>query len=504
MSTDRNTQPTLSESSDSSANPAERAEQQSAQVLVLGGGPGGYSCAIRAAQLGLDVLLVEAERPGGTCLHAGCIPSKALIHAAGRFAETNGSKAPGSVLGAMGIVATDTTLDWSATQRWKDGIVEQLAGGVEGLLERAGVRVLIGRARMLDGKRCLIQRNEVDESGVPVEVVAKQVVLALGAREVQLPQLPPGDNVMYARQALELAELPEHLAVVGGGYIGLELGQAYARLGVKVSIVEARERLLPAYPQHLVAPLAKTLAEQGVQVRCSTLAGEWADGWLSVRKNADVPASSTAEAVSPEPVRADKVLVAVGRAANLEGWGFAQLALDLADGFIAVDGRGETSMNGVFAVGDLTGEPMLAHRALAQGRCVAECLAGKKRQFAPVAIPAVCFTAPEVVSVGESAASARARGLDVLSQRIPWPANGRALTLGMGAGFVEVVAARDDHALLGVQAVGDHVAELVHSFTLALEMGARLEDIADTIHAHPTLGESFADVCLAALGVGGH
>lgn len=471
-------------------------EQRRVQVLVLGGGPGGYSCAIRAAQLGLDVLLVESQRTGGTCLHAGCIPSKALIHAAQRYGESVDSKSPASTLGSMGICAPATELDWSATQRWKDGIVEQLANGVEGLLARAGVQVLNGHGQMLDGKRCLVRLDATTNNpSVNIEIVASHVVLAMGAEEVTLPQLPSGDCVLYARQALALEQLPEHLAVVGGGYIGLELGQAFARLGVSVSVVEACDRLLPAYPKALVAPLSKVLRAQGVQILCETLAGDWAEGFLTV-------SSARADGAHCDPVRADMVLVAVGRKANLEGWGREQLALDLADGFIAVDARGETSMSGVFAVGDITGEPMLAHRAIAQGRVAAECLAGRRRQFAPVAIPAVCFTSPEIATVGETAASARAAGLDVLVQRIPLLANGRALTLGQPAGFVEVVAARDDHALLGVQAVGEHVAELVHSFALALEMGARLEDIADTIHAHPTLGESFADACLAALGSG--
>ncbi len=471
------------------------------QVLILGGGPGGYSCALRAAELGLDVLLVEPGRPGGTCLHAGCIPSKALIHAAARYSETVASQTePAAVLSAMGIRCSDVALDWRATQAWKDGVIGTLAGGVEGLLAKAGVQVLCGKASMLDGKRARVSLVDSTDKPREFEVQAQHVVLAVGAREVSLPGLRASEHVLYAEQALSVDTLPEHLAVVGGGYVGLELGQAFARLGVHVTVVEAEERLLPAYPKSLVAPLIKSLTADNIQALTATRAEAFSDGFLTV--SAVDPSSATAAQTEATRVRADKVLVAIGRKANLEGWGREQLALDLADGFVAVDSRCETSMSGVYAVGDVTGEPMLAHRAIAQGQVVAECLAGRRREFSPVAIPAVCFTSPEIATVGLTAESARAAGYDALVKRFPLAANGRALTLGSSSGFVEVVADRADHVLLGVQAVGEHIAELVHSFTLALEMGARLEDVADTVHAHPTIGESFAEVSSAALGFG--
>ena len=471
------------------------------QVLILGGGPGGYSCALRAAELGLDVLLVDTGRPGGTCLHAGCIPSKALIHAAARYNESLACQTEqAGGLAAMGIRCADVALDWATTQAWKDGVIDSLASGVEGMLAKAGVQVVRGSASMLDGKRARVALRGNADTAKEFEVQAQQVVIAVGAREVSLPGLPVGDDVLYAEQALSLDPLPERLAVVGGGYVGLELGQAFARLGVEVTVVEAEERLLPAYPKSLVAPLIKSLVADNIKTLTGTLAQTFADGYLSV---SPVESSSAVEGQAQERrVRADKVLVAIGRKANLEGWGREQLALDLVDGFVAVDSRGETSMSGVYAVGDVTGEPMLAHRAIAQGQVVAECLAGRRREFSPVAIPAVCFTAPEIAVVGLTAEAAKAAGYDALVKRFPLAANGRSLTLGSRSGFVEVVADRTDHVLLGVQAVGEHIAELVHSFTLALEMGARLEDVADTVHAHPTIGESFAEVSLAALGFG--
>jgi len=481
-------------------------QQISAQVLVLGGGPGGYSCASRAAKLGLDVVLVEADRPGGTCLHAGCIPSKALIHAAQRMHENRAAARGEGVLSAIGLKLGAPELDFAATQAWKNSIVETLAGGVDALLANSGVRVIRGQAQLRDGKHCQVvtthagsdsDTGHASVDGSVIEIAATNVVLALGATEVELPELPPGDDVFYASQALAMSELPKRLAVVGAGYIGLELGQAFARLGVEVTVIEALERLLPAYPASLTSPLKKALG-----VLTNTRAGRFADQALGITEGASGGAKGDAEGTT-STIAADKVLVAVGRQGNLEGWGRENLALDLVDGFVAIDNCCETSMSGVYAVGDLTGEPMLAHRALAQGRIVAERLAGRRREFAPNAIPAVCFTAPEIASVGETAASARAAGLSVLTQRMPMTANGRALTLGDANGFIELVADADNHALLGVHVVGEHVAELIHSFTLALEMGARLEDIADTIHAHPTLGESFQDAAHAALGLDG-
>lgn len=480
-------------------------EQLTTQVLILGGGPGGYSCAIRAAQLGLDVLLVEPERAGGTCLHAGCIPSKALIHVAERYRDSSGAGG----LAELGIANASASLDWPTTLNWKDSVVEKLAGGVDGLLERAGVRRLSGRGEMQDGKHCLVlgsdPQNGVDGRAL-ADVRAEFVVLATGATEVELPGIGSGPNVHYARDLLSLETLPETMAVIGGGYIGLELGQAFARLGVLVSVVEAQDSLLPAYPATLTQSVVKSLLADGVQMHTGARASRWESGALHILNSAG----------AAQQLAAQHVLIAIGRRPNLWGWGRENLALDLTEGNaadngstppvgagIAVNTRCETSMSGVYAIGDLTGEPMLAHRAMAQGQVVAECMAGRRREFAPVVVPAVCFTSPEIVCVGETAVSAKAAGLEVKVQRYPLAANARALTLGGGGadGFIEVVADANDHVLLGVQAVGDHVAELVHSFTLALEMGARLEDIADTIHAHPTLGETFAEASLAALGL---
>ena len=452
-------------------------------VLVIGAGPGGYVAAIRAGQLGLETVIVEADRPGGACLNRGCIPSKALIHAAEEFAAMTEKLGEGR----MGIrLAAPPALDLAGTVAWKDGIVRKLNTGVTALLKKARVTQVQGQAVFTDAKTCTV---ETDKG--PVTITAQNVVLATGARPVELPFLPFGGDVISSTEALSLDRLPRTLAIVGAGYIGLELGIAFARLGTQVTVVEAQDRILPLYDAELTAPVARWLAKHGVALHLSARArGRGPDGGLEI-----VTAAGAALTVP-----AEKILVTVGRRPVTDGFGLEEMGVDLDGPFIAIDDRMRTSMRGVYAIGDVTGEPMLAHRASAQGEMVAEIIAGHDRRFEPVAIPAVCFTEPEIVSVGLSPAEAQARGLETVIGQFPYQANGRALSMDGGDGFVRVVAARDDHRLLGVQAVGGHVSELSAAFVTALEMGAVLEDIAGIIHAHPTLSEGFHEASLKALG----
>ena len=296
--------------------------------------------------------------------------------------------------------------------------------------------------------------------------------------------------MISSTEALSLSEVPERLVVVGAGYIGLELGQAFAKLGAKVTIVEALDRILPGFDAELAQPVQKALTRDGITLHLSAKAMAATDGGL------EVETADGARQILP----ADKILVTVGRRPVTEGFGLDTMGVDLKDGFISVDSRLRTSMRGVYAIGDVTGEPMLAHRASAQGEMVAEVIAGKNRAFDPVAIPAVCFTDPEIVSVGLTRDQAEEKGYAAQVSLFPFQANGRALTLGEGDGFVRIVSARDDGRVLGVQAVGAHVSELSGEFTLALEMGAVLEDLAGVIHAHPTLSEAFFESALKALG----
>ena len=458
------------------------------RVLVVGGGPGGYVAAIRAGQLGLDTVLVEAERLGGTCLVRGCIPSKALIHAADRFADIAGAVVGESGATALGIAIEGAPrLDLARTIAWKDGIVDRLTGGVGGLLERAKVRVVAGCAVFSDAKSCTVE----SEAG-PIAIVAEQVILACGSAPVALPGLPFGGDVISSTEALSLSALPQRLVVVGAGYIGLELGVAFRKLGAAVTVVEAADRILPRYDAALTAPVRRWLTRAGVALHLGAkVAGIDGEGRLLVET-----------ATGPLALDADKILVTVGRRPLTEGWGLEEMALDQAGPFIKIDDQCRTAMRGVWAIGDLVGEPMLAHKAMAQGAMVAELIAGQRRRFDPASVAAICFTEPEIVVAGMLPDDAAAAGIEAAVSVFPFAASGRALTLeaGAGGGFVRVVSRRDDQLILGIQAVGHQIAELAGEFAHALAMGAALDDIAHTIHVHPTLGEALGEAALLGLG----
>jgi dihydrolipoamide dehydrogenase len=446
------------------------------KVLIIGGGPGGYVAAIRCGQLGLETTLVESHRLGGTCLNVGCIPSKAVIHSAGYF-ETMTRAA--SAKGLHGIkLASPPVLDMAELVAWKETVVKKLNTGVAALLKRAKVKVVQGWATFTDAKTCKVGDTTI---------TAEHVILANGSKPVELPFLPFGGKVISSTEALDLAVLPKKLVVVGAGYIGLELGIAFRKLGAEVTIVEALDRILPLHDAELVAPVAKWLKTNGVTVHLSAKAkGQDANGL--VVEMADGAAQTLA---------ADNILVTVGRKPNTEGWGREAMALDMDGRFVKVDDQCRTSMKNVWAIGDLVGEPMLEHKAATQGEMVAEIIAGKTRRFAPASIPAVCFTEPEIVSAGLLPSEA---GPDAIVAVFPFAANGRALSMDAGDGFVRIVAAKADHRVLGIQAVGQHVAELSGEFSHALEMGALLEDVAGTIHVHPTLSEAYHEAALRALG----
>lgn len=466
----------------------------STTLLVIGGGPGGYVAAIRAAQLGIVTTLVEGEQLGGTCLNIGCIPSKALIHAADEFDKTR-HYADDSSDSAIGIHVQSPRIDLPQTVRWKDGIVRKLTSGVAALLKRNGVQVIRGWARVIDGKTVEVQQSAKDTENAesaPLRISCQHLLLATGSQAVELPNMPFGGSVISATEALSPASLPQRMVVVGAGYIGLELGIAYRKLGAEVSIVEALDRVLPAYDEDLGKPVAASLQRLGLALHL---------GCTVQGLNASGDAVRVCDSRGEESeLAADLVLIAVGRRPRTQGWGLESLMLDMAGRAVKIDDQCRTSMRDVWAIGDLTGEPMLAHRAMAQGEMVAEIIAGKRRHFLPVAIPAVCFTDPEVVVAGQTPHSALDAGLDCISATFPFAANGRAMTLESTDGFVRVVARRDNHLIVGWQAVGRSVSELSAMFCHSIEMGAVLEDVAGTIHAHPTLGEAVQEAALRALG----
>ncbi|MEH3024339.1 MAG: dihydrolipoyl dehydrogenase [Pseudomonas oryzihabitans] len=452
------------------------------RLLIIGGGPGGYVTALRAAQLGIATTLVEGAALGGTCLNVGCIPSKAMIHVAEEFHRASGRADQGS----LGIRHGRPELDLGQAMAWKNGIVDRLTTGVAALLKKQGVTVIEGWAEILDGKTVEVQRT----GGERLRIRTEHLVLAMGSTSVELPSLPFGGPVISATEALSPTKIPEHLVVVGAGYIGLELGIAYRKLGARVAVVEAQSRLLPGYDAELTAPLRQRLERLGIELHLNCrVAGLAADG-TGLRM-------TTAEG-EERTLPAQRILVAAGRRPRIEG--LERLPLDYDGRYIRVDDGCRTSMTDVWAIGDLTGEPLLAHRAMAQGEVVAELIAGKRRRFAPVAIPAVCYTDPEIVVVGLTPEQAKAQGLETKVASFPFAANGRALTLEAPEGFVRVVARADDHRILGWQATGQQVAELATAFSHSLEMGMQLEDVAATLHPHPTLGEAVQEAALKALG----
>jgi dihydrolipoamide dehydrogenase len=457
------------------------------QLLVIGGGPGGYVAAIRAAQLGIATVLIESEHLGGTCLNIGCIPSKALIHVAAEFDNARRYASEG----ALGIRVQQATFDPGQAVRWKDGVVRRLTGGVAALLQKHGAEVIHGWAEIVDGKTVDVQ-TRIEGVRQTRRISCEHLLLAPGSMPMALPSLPFGGRVLSSTEALSPNAVPQRLVVVGAGYIGLELGMAYRKLGAEVTVIEALPQVLPTYDAELVRPVSASLRRLGITVHLGCTVLGLSESGERVRMR---DASGSAQEVS-----GDQILVAIGRAPRTEGWGLERLQLDMDGRFIKVDAQCQTSMRHVWAIGDATGEPMLAHRAMAQGEMVAEIISGARRRFEPAAIPAVVFTDPEVVTVGDSPEQAARAGRACIHAQFPFAANGRALTIGSGEGFVRVVARRDNHVIVGWQAVGGHVSELAGAFVQSIEMGARLEDVAATIHAHPTLGEAVQEAALRALG----
>ena len=471
------------------------AESRKCQVLVIGAGPGGYVAGIRSAQLGLDTIVVEGDKAGGTCLIRGCIPSKAIIHAAERFESLRQHSADG---GHMGLsVKGEAEVDMVGLVSWKDSIVERLNKGVEGLLKAAGADLIKGWARFEGPKSCII-----DTGAESVKIEAENVIIATGSSHIDLPFMPCDEEfVISSTGALDLEALPKSVAIVGGGYIGLELGCALAKLGSKITVVEGMSSVLAIMDKEIRRPLEIWLKKHKVTVHTDSLAR----GVEIKGRGASKKAELTFEKDGTEhKVKVDKVLVTVGRKPNTKGWGLENtgIRMDGSGRFIRTDRQCRTSIPGVYAIGDVSGEPMLAHKASAEGEMVAEIIAGHKREFDKIAIPAIVFTEPEIVSVGLTPDEAKERGEEVIVGKFPLAANGRALSLEAEktGGFIRVTARESDHVILGVQAVGSHVAELHSEFVLALEMGALLEDVAGTVHAHPTMSEAFHESVLKTLG----
>jgi dihydrolipoamide dehydrogenase len=455
-----------------------------ADVVVLGGGPGGYAAAFRAADLGLDTVLVEARGPlGGECLHVGCIPSKALLGLAALIHDAAEAATAGVAFGAPRV-------DIGQLRAWTQRGIDRLAQGLATLARARGIDVVTGHGRFDGGSTIRVAR----EDAPPATLHFRHAIVATGSRPITPPGLALGPRVWDSAAALALPSTPARLLVVGGGYIGLELGSVYAALGAEVTVVELLDGLLPGVDRDLVAPLARRLQRRFKQVLLGTKV-------VGVREAGPAVAVELAGEGAPGHLEVDQVLVAVGRRPNTEDLGLEHTrATRDARGFLVVDGQRRTADPRIYAVGDAAGEPLLAHKAIAEGLVAAEAIAGRPAGFEPRAIPAVVFTDPEVAWCGVTEADARARGADVRAVRVPWTASGRAVAMGRTDGLTKLVFEATSGRLLGVGIVGPHAGDLLAEGALAVEMGAVAEDLAGTIHTHPTLSETLAEAAELFLG----
>lgn len=453
-------------------------------VLVIGGGPGGYVAAIRAAQLGRKVTLVDKAELGGVCLNRGCIPSKAIISAAEHLTMIKDAK-------KMGIDVEGVSVDLSRLMEWKDSVVKKLTGGVSTLLKGNKVEVIKGEA-YFNGKNSV----KIATENASQTYEFKACIVATGSRPAELPFLKfDGERILSSTEALNLQEVPKRLLVIGGGYIGLELGTAYSKLGSEVTILEGADNILPGVDQAMVRMVSRNLKKLGVTVHTKAKV-------TSGKKDGDEVIVTAEVGGEEKTFTADYVLVAVGRKPNTDELGLEQAGVELDErGFIKVDKRLRTSNPNIFAIGDVAGGALLAHKASYEGKVAAEVIAGQPSEVDYVAMPFVIFSDPEIAYTGLSEQEAKEQGYDPVVSRFAFQANGRALSMEKADGFIQVIADKESKQLLGVQIVGPEASSLIAEAVLAIEMGANAEDLSLTIHAHPTLPEALME---AAEGVLGH
>ncbi|MGE7917703.1 dihydrolipoyl dehydrogenase [Viridibacillus sp. NPDC093762] len=451
-------------------------------TIVIGAGPGGYVAAIRAAQTGQKVTVVEKEHVGGVCLNVGCIPSKALISVGHRLEHAKNSA-------DMGIVAPEVSIDFKKAQEFKDGVVKKLTGGVSSLLKGNNVDVVSGEAYFVDANTIRVINEDSAQT-----YTFKNAILATGSRPVEIPTFKFSKRVLNSTGALSLQEVPGKLVVIGGGYIGTELGSAYANLGSEVTILEGGKDILAGFEKQMTMIVKKGLKKKGVTIETGALA----QGVEETETGVTVKYEVKGEAKS---VDADYVLVTVGRRPNTDEIGLEELGLEFGErGLIKVDKQCRTNIPNIYAIGDIVAGPQLAHKASYEGKVAAEAIAGEKSVVDYLAIPAVCFTDPEMATVGLSEDQAKAEGFEVVAGKFPFGANGRALALNETEGFVKLVSRKADGLLLGGQIVGAGASDMIAEIGLAIEAGMTVEDIAMTIHAHPTLGEITMETAEVLLG----
>ena len=459
------------------------ADVQRYDAVVIGSGPGGYACGIRLGQLGLKALVVERENTGGVCLNVGCIPSKALIHAAKMYDKVKH-------LSEIGISAGTPAVDVATMQKWKEKVVSKLTNGVKQLLGANKATLLKGEATVLSPRELEVKQAD----GQTVRVETKNLVIATGSRPIQIPGFTfDGKLIIDSTHALALPEIPKQLVVIGGGYIGMELGTVYAKLGSKVTVVEALPQILTGNDPDCVRVVANKLKTWGVEVMLNAKAKSW-------EKKGDRAVVTVTTASGDVQLDADRVLVTVGRRPNTDGSGLDKLGLKMTKGFIETDAQLRTNVPGVYAIGDCATGMMLAHKATKEAEVCAEAIAGRKSAMDVRTIPAVVFTDPEIASAGLTEEQAKTAGRKTKSGKFPFAVLGRSLSVNDTDGFVKVVSDAETEELLGVHVVGGNASDIISEAALAIEMGALADDLSLTIHAHPTLPEAIMEAAKASLG----
>ncbi|MGY3723828.1 dihydrolipoamide dehydrogenase [Granulicatella balaenopterae] len=460
-----------------------------ADTIVIGAGPGGYVAAIRAAQLGQKVIIVEKENVGGTCLNVGCIPSKALIHVGKEFAQAH-KKNP------YGIKYGQTTLDFTAVQAWKDTqVVGSLTKGVGALLKKNKVQIVKGEALFTSDSTIHVMQDE----GMGETYHFKNAIIATGSRPIEIPSLKFSENVVDSTGLLNLTELPESLVIIGGGYIGMELAGAYADLGTQVTVLEGMERVLLGFEKDLVAPVLDKAKEKDMEIIVNARANSYEekDGKVIVHYSVNG---------KDEELCAEKVAVVVGRKPNTDDISLELAGIEVDErGFIPVNALGQTNKPNIYAIGDIVAGPALAHKASYEGKVAAEAISGVPGVAVDYSvIPTVCFTTPEIATVGLTKDQAKEQGIQTKVAKFLFRSNGRALSMNHTEGFVRLVSDATTNRLIGAQMVGPEVSELVGEITLAIENLLTAEDMVLTIHNHPTLSETFLDASEILLGQGIH
>ncbi len=462
---------------------------QNTQLLVIGAGPGGYAAAFYAADLGMTVALVDTQpNPGGVCLYRGCIPSKALLHAAKVVSESRDAK-------EFGITFGDPKIDLNKLRDWKNGVVTKLTGGLGQLTKQRKITFIQGKAAFIDSSTVKIQKTDGSTQNLRFE----HVILAAGSRPVTLPNVPDSPLILNSTTGLELQTIPSSLLVVGGGYIGLELGTVYAELGSKVSVVEMTPGLLPGADRDLVTVLEKRLKTIFRSIMLNTKVAKIEAGSKNVKMTFETAEGKTSEETY------DKILVSIGRKPNSGDLGLENTKVKVTPkGFVQVDLQRRTTDPSIFAIGDIAGEPMLAHKASHEGRVAVDAIAGKKTAFEPKAIPAVVFTDPEIAWCGMTETRAKQENRAIAVAKFPWGASGRALTLNRTDGLTKLVLDPDSQRVLGMAIVGPGAGELISEGVLAVEMGAIAEDVKLAIHPHPTTSETIMEAAESFFGHATH